>query len=57
MPGKKGVDEDSIFRSEILDGLFEYEKSSDELLRQVKKDTEGVDEGSILRKEILDGLF
>jgi hypothetical protein len=57
LPGKKGVDEDSIFRSEILDGLFEYEKSSDELLRQVKKDTEGVDEGSILRKEILDGLF
>jgi hypothetical protein len=38
LPGKKsavGVDEDSIL--EILDGLSEYERSSDELLRQVKK--------------------
>jgi hypothetical protein len=36
--------------------LYEYERSSDELLRQVKS-TEGVDEVSILRREILDGLY
>jgi hypothetical protein len=38
---------------DILDGLYKYERSSDELLRQVKK--KGVDEDSIL--EILDGLY
>jgi hypothetical protein len=38
-----------------LDGLYKYERSSDELLRHVKNTTEGVDKVSIL--EILDGLY
>ncbi len=52
---KKGVDKDSTLRREILDGLSEDERSTDELLRQVKK--QGVDVNSILRREILDGLY
>ncbi len=40
-----------------MDGLYEYERSSDELLRQVKKKTEVANEGSILRKEVLDDLY
>jgi hypothetical protein len=53
MVAEEGDTEDNILRMEILDGLYEYERSSDELLRQVKK--KGVDEDSIL--EILDGLY
>jgi hypothetical protein len=34
----EGVEEESIF--EILDGLYQYERSSDELLPQVKKSTD-----------------
>jgi hypothetical protein len=34
---KEGANEVSILRREILDGLYEYERSSDKLLRQVKK--------------------
>jgi hypothetical protein len=38
-------------------GFFEYKRSSDELLCQVKKSTEGANEDIILRMEILDGPF
>jgi hypothetical protein len=37
MEAEEGDTEDNILRMEILDGLYEYERSSDELLRQVKK--------------------
>ncbi len=37
MVAEEGDTEDKILRMEILDGLYEYERSSDELLRQVKK--------------------
>jgi hypothetical protein len=36
MVAEGGDTEDNILRMEILDGLYEYERSSDELLRQVK---------------------
>ncbi len=36
MVAEGGDTEDNILRMEILDGLYEYERSSDELLRKVK---------------------
>jgi hypothetical protein len=37
MVAEEGDTDDNILRMEILDGLYEHERSSDELLRQVKK--------------------